>query len=74
MAESARARAHAVLVTKPDGYVVSVRAPMDRLRGADALCARFETGGGRAGAAGINLLPAAELPRFLAEFEKAFAA
>jgi len=65
-------RAHAVLVTKPDGYLVSVRAPVERPRGADALCAKFETGGGRSGAAGINTLPEAELQRFVAEFEKAF--
>jgi hypothetical protein len=61
-----------VLVTKPDGYLVSVRAPVERPRGADALCAKFETGGGRSGAAGINTLPEAELQRFVAEFEKAF--
>ena len=73
VAEREPGRAHAVLIAKPGGYLVSVRAPVERPRGADALAAKFETGGGRAGAAGINFLPEAELPRFLAEFEKAFA-
>jgi hypothetical protein len=67
-------RAHAVLVAKPGGYLVSVRAPVTRPRGADALCAKFDTGGGRAGAAGINTLPETDLPRFLAEFQRAFPA
>ncbi|HZM45570.1 MAG TPA: acetyltransferase [Burkholderiales bacterium] len=74
LAEREPGRAHAVLVAKPDGYLVSVRAPVERPRGADVLCAKFETGGGRAGAAGINTLPEGELERFLAEFEKAFSA
>jgi hypothetical protein len=65
-------RAHAVLVAKPGGYLASVRAPVERPRGADALCMKFDSGGGRAGAAGINTLPEAELQRFLAEFQQAF--
>jgi len=74
LAEKEPGRAHAVLVTKPGGYTVSVRAPIERPRGADALCRKFETGGGRTGAAGINLLPEAELRRFFTEFEKQFTA
>ena len=65
-------RAHALLVAKPDGYVVSVRAPQDRLQGADTLCRAFLTGGGRAGAAGINHLPIADTRRFLEAFRKAY--
>jgi hypothetical protein len=61
-----------VLVRGQGGYTVSVRAPLTRPHGADALCTKFETGGGRAGAAGINLLPEAELTRFIAEFEKQY--
>jgi hypothetical protein len=45
---------------------------VQRPRGADALCAKFETGGGRAGAAGINFLPEIELKRFFTEFAKVF--
>lgn len=65
-------RAHAVLVAKARGYTVSVRAPRSRPAGADALCQKFETGGGRQAAAGINFLPEAEYSRFVSEFERAF--
>jgi len=65
-------RAHAVLVRSGGGYVVSVRAPLERPYGADALCLRFESGGGRQAAAGINQLPEADYSRFVAEFTGAF--
>jgi len=65
-------RAHALLVSRHGGYAVSVRAPLGQPRGADALCQRFETGGGREAAAGINWLPEADFPRFVAEFNKAY--
>ena len=65
-------RAHAVLTVRAGGYLVSVRAPASVPAGADALCRQFETGGGRSRAAGIQLLPESELPRFLAAFEKAY--
>ena len=67
-------RAHALLVSRHGGYVVSVRAPRENPRGADTLCLKFETGGGRQAAAGINRLPEADYPRFVDEFVKAFAA
>ena len=51
---------------------MSVRAPVENPRGADALCLKFETGGGRQAAAGINRLPEADYARFVAEFNKAF--
>ena len=65
-------RAHALLVSRRGGYAVSVRAPLEQPRGADALCLKFETGGGRQSAAGINRLPEADFPRFIAEFNQAF--
>ena len=65
-------RAHALLVGRHGGYTVSVRAPLKNPRGADTLCLKFETGGGRQAAAGINRLPEADYPRFVAEFNKAF--
>lgn len=66
-------RSHAILTAKREGgYLVSVRAPLERPKGADALCRQFETGGGRSGAAGINHLPASELERFAREFSQAF--
>jgi len=65
-------RAHAVLVQKGDGFTVSVRAPQARPQGADVLCRGFTTGGGRPAAAGITLLPARDLERFIAAFQSAF--
>ena len=65
--------AHAILT--PDdrgGYMVSLRAPLARPTGADALCRRFPTGGGRRSAAGINHLPQDGLPEFLRELERAW--
>lgn len=64
-------RAHAVLTRRTGGYTVSVRAPLLAPGGADALCRPFG-GGGRAGAAGIDALPDAELARFAAAFERAY--
>jgi len=67
-------RAHAVLTEKANGhYLISVRAPLNRKRGADELCRRFATGGGRAAAAGINDLPAAQFGEFARQFTAQFA-
>ena len=69
--ELARARprrAHAVLkATGAGDFVVSVRAPLAAPGGAAALCRLFG-GGGRAGAAGIDHLPAPDLARFIRAF------
>jgi len=66
-------RAHAVLTIKENGnYLVSVRAPMTNKQGAADLCMQFPTGGGRAGAAGINDLPANSLDDFVAAFRKTY--
>ncbi|MEE4202978.1 MAG: DHH family phosphoesterase [Halieaceae bacterium] len=54
-------RAHAILTDIPEGYLVSVRAPLNRRTGADDVCRQFATGGGRAAAAGINQLPGDEV-------------
>lgn len=66
------ARANAVLVRKEGGYLVSVRAAQAKPLGADELCQRFASGGGRQGAAGINHLPESELNRFVADFQRRF--
>ncbi|MBK6744413.1 MAG: acetyltransferase [Hydrogenophilales bacterium] len=69
LAQGAPARAHAILTRSPKGhYVVSVRAPLANRVGADTLCMRFETGGGRKAAAGINDLPEARIDDFIAAF------
>ncbi len=63
------ARAHALLSVMPDGsYRVSVRAPSNNKTGADELCRRFPTGGGRQAAAGINALPQEEFGQFIDAF------
>jgi len=68
-------RAHALLTRAPSGhYVVSVRAPLSNKCGADELCKRFETGGGRKAAAGINVLPEDRIPDFIAAFFEAWPA
>lgn len=65
LVHNAPACAHAILTEKPEGgYLVSVRAPLENRSGADALCRQFDTGGGRAAAAGINHLPAEQLEQF----------
>lgn len=74
LASQSPAQAHAVLTRKPQGgYLVSVRAPLNNKAHADEICSRFETGGGRKGAAGINHLPEAELDRFISVFFETYA-
>jgi hypothetical protein len=66
-------RAHAVLThNQQGGYLVSVRAPINNKSGADELCARFPSGGGRMAAAGINHLPIQQLTSFIQAFEYQF--
>jgi hypothetical protein len=63
-------RAHAVLTEKANGnYLVSVRAPLNNKTGADELCMRFPTGGGRKAAAGVNDLPAGQLGDFMDQLD-----
>lgn len=61
-------RAHAVLTELEDGYLVSVRAPLNDRRGADELCRQFPGGGGRAAAAGINRLAEDRIEEFFEKF------
>jgi len=65
-------RAHAILTSQEGGYLVSIRAPISKRAGADTLALQFETGGGRAAAAGINHLADCDLDRFLEAFRAAF--
>ncbi len=65
--------AHALLTENRDGsLLVSVRAPLINRNGADLLCRQFPTGGGRAAAAGINVLPADQLDDFIQAFSRQF--
>lgn len=74
LAARAPERAHALLCQTKGGWRVSVRAPLARPRGADELCRRFPGGGGRAGAAGVDLLPREGLGEFIDAFARAFPA
>jgi nanoRNase/pAp phosphatase (c-di-AMP/oligoRNAs hydrolase) len=59
-------KAHAVLTLNNDNtYTVSLRAPLNNKQGAVDICGQFPTGGGRAGAAGINQLPKEMLESFI---------
>ena len=65
--------AFAVLSVRTDGaYCVSVRSAQPDVCPADVLCRRFESGGGRRGAAGINALPAARIDEFIEAFSAYF--
>jgi len=59
----------AIVIATPnaDGktLTISLRAPKSNLQGAGDICSAFPTGGGRAGAAGVNALPLADLGRFI---------
>jgi hypothetical protein len=67
-------RAHAVLTAKANGcYLISVRAPLNNKTGADELCMKFPTGGGRKAAAGVNDLPADMLQEFIDTFAAFYA-
>ena len=69
-------RAHAILTAQETeegpGYLVSIRAPLSKRAGADVLAMQFETGGGRAAAAGINHLKRSDLTSFIKAFQSAF--
>lgn len=66
-------RAHAIFsLIEKDVYQISVRAPINKKFGADKLCLKFDTGGGRAAAAGINYLPAESFKDFIRHFQEAF--
>jgi hypothetical protein len=76
--------AHALAVRAPEqahvvlresgtrGFVVSVRAPQHCPQGAETLCLAYPGGGGRAAAAGIDLLPRERLSEFIAAVAQAF--
>jgi hypothetical protein len=65
-------RAHAVLVRRPGGYLVSVRAPLEKPLGASSVVGAFASGGGREGAAGIDHLPDADLAHLLQALRDAY--
>lgn len=63
-------KAHAVLTRNQDkSFTVSLRAPLNQKQGAGDICAQFDTGGGRAAAAGINALLESDLTAFIKAVE-----
>ena len=58
-----------IVLTKnaDDSYRVSLRAPINNKQGAGDICSMYQTGGGRAAAAGINHLPNTQLNDFIAK-------
>ncbi len=67
----------AVVVITPketDAYMVSVRTARQSALSAHEFCSRFDTGGGRHAAAGIDRLPKKKLTDFLKEFHDNFGA
>lgn len=52
-------------VTDSSSYTLSLRAPLNNKQGADYICSQFPTGGGRAAAAGVNVLPVSKLGEFI---------
>ncbi|USD65029.1 DHH family phosphoesterase [Vibrio sp. SCSIO 43136] len=73
LANVAPNKAHAILTRRDHStWQVSIRAPLNRRLGADNLASQFETGGGRAGAAGINVLKNDDMKRFISLFRQEF--
>ncbi|RDU98538.1 DHHA1 domain-containing protein [Trinickia dinghuensis] len=73
LAAECREKSFAVLSERGDGsHCVSVRSAKPDACPANVLCERFDGGGGRRGAAGVNALPAADLDRFVDAFSTYF--
>ena len=73
VAREAPNMAHALLVERKDGtFLVGVRAPIAKPQGAEELCIKFSSGGGRSASAGINNLAPEEVDRFYDEFDIQF--
>ncbi|MGN6315019.1 DHH family phosphoesterase [Trinickia sp.] len=73
LAAQARDRSFAVLNARSDGSCcVSVRSSKPDSHPANLLCERFDTGGGRRAAAGVNVLPSASIDAFIDAFSTYF--
>ncbi len=55
---------------KEQSYTLSLRAPLNNKQGAGDICAQFPTGGGRAAAAGVNVLPKSRVDEFIKHVER----
>lgn len=73
LAAQARDRSFAVLNERDDGSCcVSVRSAKPDSHPANVLCERFESGGGRRAAAGVNALPSVQVDAFIHAFSMYF--
>ena len=67
-------RAHLILTpVDKQHYTVSIRAPHDNKSGANTVASQFPTGGGREGAAGINLLATDQVSELILAMERQYA-
>jgi len=65
--------AHVVLTENRDAtYTISLRAPLSNKQGAGDICSKFDTGGGRAAAAGINALPIDKVQQLIEVIEATY--
>jgi hypothetical protein len=66
-------RAHLILTPVDDShYTVSIRAPLANRSGANLVASQFATGGGREGAAGVNLLPTNQVSELILAMERQY--
>ncbi len=65
-------RAHAILIEKSDGYTVSIRAPKANPVNAQMVALKFETGGGRHTAAGIQHFTADQTNKLVHELTQQY--
>jgi hypothetical protein len=72
LADRFPSRAHAVLTRHADGYAVSLRAPRPATPGIDRVARMFAGGNGREGAAGIRLLPQAQVEELFEALRTAY--
>lgn len=65
-------RAHAILTEKNDGYTVNIRAPQNNPLNAHRVALKFETGGGRHTAAGIQHFTADQTNNLVDELKRQY--
>ncbi|MDP5137887.1 DHH family phosphoesterase [Rheinheimera baltica] len=66
-------KAVVIATSNADGSLtISLRAPKNKPYGAADICSQFATGGGREGAAGVNVLPVSMLADFIAQVQAAY--
>ena len=72
LARNFPSRAHAVLTRRGDGYIVSLRSPRSATPGIDVVARKFSGGNGRERAAGIQMLPQAQVEKLFEALRDAY--